>query len=426
VSPRRSRAGGARKRPARYTDVAPGPHLGAALRAHRKGSLREATEAYRAAIAAGDGALDAWVNLGAVCVQRGLVADARAAFAEATARAKDNARAQRDIGVGLATLGDFGMARAAFGAALALDPSRVGARIAWSRVCGEDGDGAEARHHAEAATRAAPEDPSAWLELHRARFDDARPDASIEAAARAVALDPSHGDARVLLSGALALRGDHRAAEAALGDEASVPPGLRDALHWCSEHPQARAFAYKREALAHAAAMAPTRGATLEFGVRFGVSTRVLAALTSGVVHGFDSFAGLPEPWGSVPRGAFSMEGVAPALPPNVALHVGLFDDTLPPFVAALAEPPRLVHVDSDLYASARAALTALGPRVTPGCVLLFDEYVGNARWREDEHRAFTEAAEAFRWRCEVLSRSWVTGQVALRVLSVDGRGPPG
>jgi tetratricopeptide (TPR) repeat protein len=423
--PRRSRAGGARKRPVRYTEALPGPELRAALHAHRKGALVTATEAYRAALVRDPDSLDAWTNLGAVLSLRGRAREAHAVYLEALVRGHHDPRALRDAGIGLAVLGYYADARNALGQCLLLDPAQVGARLALSRACGEDGDRPEALHHAEAAVQLAPEDVSAWLELHRARFDDARPAACAEAAARAVECAPEDVLARVCLAGALYRAGDAAGARAVLGDSA-VPEGLRTMVAAATEGhaPETRAFAYKRDALVHALSEAPGEGTVLEFGVRHGVSTRVLAA-GGRTVHGFDSFAGLPEAWQGMPAGAFSTEGEAPALPPNVVLHVGRFDDTLPGFVAAMTAAPALVHVDSDLYSSARAVLTALGPRVRPGCVLLFDEYFGNARWQEDEHRAMTEAAAAFGWRTAALSCSWVTGQAALRVLSA-GDGPRG
>ncbi|MFO0626159.1 MAG: class I SAM-dependent methyltransferase, partial [Polyangiales bacterium] len=150
-------------------------------------------------------------------------------------------------------------------------------------------------------------------------------------------------------------------------------------------------------------------------GVRHGASARVLAAACDEV-HGFDSFAGLPEAWQGMPPGAFSLEGRAPPLPPNVVLHVGPFSETAPAFARALRAPVRFAHVDSDLYASAATALDAIADRLGPGAVVLFDEYLGNARWRDDEHRALAEASAKFGWTTEVVSRSWVTGQAAFRV----------
>jgi hypothetical protein len=153
----------------------------------------------------------------------------------------------------------------------------------------------------------------------------------------------------------------------------------------------------------------------LEFGVRYGVSARVLAAHRV-TVHGFDSFEGLPRAWQGMPAGAFSMEGHTPELPANVVLHRGWFAEVAPAVVARVHLDPALVHLDGDLYESARDALAAVAPRVRAGCVLLFDEYLGNEGWRDDEHRAWEECVRAHGWRAEVLGASLVTGQVALRV----------
>lgn len=413
--PRRTRAGGARKRPARYTDAPPPDALRRALNAHRKGDLRAATDAYREALARDPASVDAWTNLGAVHVLRGHGCAAREALLRARALAPDDPRVQRDAGIGLATLGHFTDARRAFDACLSRDPAQLGARLALSRVCGEGGDRDAALHHAEAAVRDAPDDPSAWIELHRARYDDARVAPAREAAERARALAPDDVLARVLLAGALWREGARDGARALLDD--AVPEGLRAMLTAAMDGRSegTRAFAYKRDAIVHALDAAPAEGAVLEFGVRHGVSTRVLAA-RAAAVHGFDSFAGLPEAWQGMAPGAFSTEGEAPELPKNVVLHVGLFEDTLGPFVASTRGSPRLVHIDSDLYSSARTVLTALGPMIEPGCVLLFDEYFGNARWREDEHRALTEAAVRFGWETEALSLNWITGQAAFRI----------
>ena len=50
------------------------------------------------------------------------------------------------------------------------------------------------------------------------------------------------------------------------------------------------------------------RGLTLECGVYFGRSLRLIAARTPGPVHGFDSFEGLPEAW-SASEGAGADHG---------------------------------------------------------------------------------------------------------------------
>lgn len=410
MTPRRTRAGGARKRPARYDDAEPDPPLREALRAHKRGELAAATEGYREALRARPESLDALTNLGAVLSLRGRVREATEALDLALRAGWDAPRVARDVGMSLASLGLYRDARRAFARALELDATLVGALLAWSRACGEDGDPDEALAHAERAAALAPDDPSAWVEVHRATLRDEDPLRPLEAAERALGLDRDAPLPRVLLAGAQMRRGGV-SAEALDG----LPEGLRAAVAWAAAHP-APCFGYKREALAHALAQAPREGAVIEMGVRLGVSARVLAAHTARTVHGFDSFEGLPTAWRGLPAGAFSMEGEAPPLPANVTLHVGRFEDALPPFASRLEGPPALVHVDSDLYESARVSLETLGPRLAPGSVLLFDEYLGNERWRDDEHRAFTECSARFGWRWEVRSRSLVTGQVALRL----------
>jgi len=154
----------------------------------------------------------------------------------------------------------------------------------------------------------------------------------------------------------------------------------------------------------------------VELGVRHGVSTRLLAARPAARVHAFDSFFGLPTRWHDKPPGAFTTNGETPAVPANVTFHIGLFEDTLPPFAASLRESPSLLHIDSDLHASAATVLSVLGPHLAPGTVLLFDEYLGNSHWRQDEHRALEEATAAFSWSFDVVALSWITGQLCIRL----------
>jgi NAD(P)-dependent dehydrogenase (short-subunit alcohol dehydrogenase family) len=80
-------------------------------------------------------------------------------------------------------------------------------------------------------------------------------------------------------------------------------------------------------------------GLFLEFGVEKGASANFIAGLiaaggASAVLHAFDSFEGLPESWEGTfeTRGKFTVSGKIPRLPPNVRVHKGWFDATLPGF----------------------------------------------------------------------------------------------
>jgi thioredoxin-like negative regulator of GroEL len=407
---RRSRAGGARKQPVCYGDPqASSPTLRAAQRGHRKGQLAEAAALYRAVLDQDPTCLDARVNLGSLHARAGAASAARALFVEVLASVTDP-RALRDVAFGLLHIGALPQARTAFERALEGNASLIGARLGLARLCGELGDHEAAVHHARRAVHDAPEEASAHLELHRALFDDRALDPCIEAAARAVSLDPGYALARYLLAGALARSGCVDEARQALGSEGLIEAGLVDAL-WYALRPGLRCFSTKRATLLFALELAPSQGPVIDLGVRHGVSTRLLAEASGAEVHGFDSFQGLPESWQSRPAGAFSTAGELPPVPPSVRLYPGLFAETLPPFAATLREPPRLIHVDCDLYSSAAEAFSCLGPLVRPGCVIVLDEYIGNASFREDEHRALHEAAARLGWRIDERCLNWITGQ---------------
>ncbi len=157
-------------------------------------------------------------------------------------------------------------------------------------------------------------------------------------------------------------------------------------------------------------------GLVLEFGVRFGTSIRQISTLVDQTVHGFDSFQGLPESWHNEAKGSYSTKGVIPSVPQNVTLHGGWFEETLPPFVKQHPEPIRFMNIDCDIYSSTKTVLEIFAKQIIPGTVIVFDEYIGNEHWREDEFKAFQEAVLKYGWKYEYLCFSFMTGQVVVRM----------
>jgi hypothetical protein len=157
-------------------------------------------------------------------------------------------------------------------------------------------------------------------------------------------------------------------------------------------------------------------GLWLEFGVYRGRSICTFAAATDKVVHGFDSFEGLPEFWDTNnPKGVYSLAGTIPSgaidgsndenpgmydssptrkvkpWPKNVNLVKGLFQDTLEDFLKDHPGSAAFVHIDSDIYSSADYVLKQLEERIVPGTVLAFDEICDYPDYREHEIKAFAE-----------------------------------
>lgn len=134
-------------------------------------------------------------------------------------------------------------------------------------------------------------------------------------------------------------------------------------------------------------------GLFLEFGVAGGSSINFIAANTDTIVHGFDSFQGLPEDWRpGVGMGAFKKpQNWLPEMRENVQLHVGWFDATLPEFLVKHDEDIAFLHIDCDLYSSTKTVLSLLAERLKPGSVIVFDEYFSYIGWESHEHAAFEE-----------------------------------
>lgn len=178
-------------------------------------------------------------------------------------------------------------------------------------------------------------------------------------------------------------------------------------------------FAYTYDML-HLAMDAATidDGLVLECGVFHGKSIRMIAShWPDSVVHGFDTFEGIPEQWGAEPAGSYSTHGLLPPAPDNVIYHAGLFSETLPLFLDAQQGPVRFLNIDCDLYSSTVQIFNALHQRIVPGTIIVFDEYVMHANWKLDEFLAFQEAVSKYGWRYEYLGISLVSKQAVVRII---------
>lgn len=157
----------------------------------------------------------------------------------------------------------------------------------------------------------------------------------------------------------------------------------------------------------------------LEFGVATGTTLRQLAALAPAQqkLYGFDWFQGLPEPWMSggkefEPKGKFACPQPHD-FPANVEIVDGLFQDTLESFLFAHPDDYcGLVHIDCDLYSSARYVLETLGDRLHQA-IVVFDEFFIEQQNIENEQRALYDFLAANpRLRAEHLGRHHPHGAV--------------
>jgi O-methyltransferase len=158
----------------------------------------------------------------------------------------------------------------------------------------------------------------------------------------------------------------------------------------------------------------------LEFGTASGTSLRWWLERnrnTQSRFHAFDTFTGLPEDWGGVRAGTFTQQGKPPEVNDGrCTFHVGLFSQTLPPFLAgARLDRKLVVHVDPDLYSSTLYLLTMLASRMKTGDVLLLADFC-SLRHPTHVFRAFHDFVSAYGLDYEVLASSNFGHQTAVRV----------
>lgn len=161
-------------------------------------------------------------------------------------------------------------------------------------------------------------------------------------------------------------------------------------------------------------------GLWLEFGVHAGGTINRIAPYTQKTIYGFDSFEGLPEEWtGRIeqngvhyPKGTFSLGGWMPNVLPNVKLIKGWYKDTLPKFMNEHKEPISFLHIDSDIYSSAKDIFNHTYKKIANNCVIVFDELIGYPGFEQHEWKAWWEFVEQFN-----ISFEWIGGNPSGKIV---------
>ena len=154
-----------------------------------------------------------------------------------------------------------------------------------------------------------------------------------------------------------------------------------------------------------------------EFGVWRGEAFRYLIK-TFKKGYGFDTFEGLPEDWHDEAAGTYSSGGNVPKVKGGKFI-VGKFEDTLPGFFAEERPIASIINFDADLYSSTICALNHAKPVIDKHTILIFDEFLMNNNWEEDEYKALEEFCATNNYTYEVLAISFFTKQVAVKLIGI-------
>ncbi len=168
-------------------------------------------------------------------------------------------------------------------------------------------------------------------------------------------------------------------------------------------------------------------GMYIEMGVGSGKSINFIASLNPrNTIYGFDSFEGLPSDWNTrkdfhIPKGSFKLnkELAYPPIVNNVCLMKGLFCNTLPVFKKLTLKncPISFIHVDCDLYESAKDVFDFLGDNIVSGSILVFDEFYNYEGHEKDEFKAFEEFLNQSGKRAEYIAFNQNWEQAVAKIL---------
>lgn len=150
----------------------------------------------------------------------------------------------------------------------------------------------------------------------------------------------------------------------------------------------------------------------LEFGVWKGDATRYWSKLLKhpqSVLHGFDSFEGLPEAWNhATGKSHFSTDGQIPVIDDSrVKFFKGWFDQTLKTYKVP-AHTQLMLNLDADLYSSTKTVLDYFKEYIKPGTFIYFDEF--NDRFHE--MKAFDEFIKETGMKFKVVGANQILSNV--------------
>ena len=239
-------------------------------------------------------------------------------------------------------------------------------------------------------------------------------DEAIEILKKLIHIDNNHFNAKSMLACLEYFKGNHKNFNNLINSNNSNDSYIRS-FKWVFSLPKLpKLFFNKKDFFDGVTAISDKSRPFYEFGVWNGVSFKYLIN-TFGRGFGFDTFTGIPEKWHDNPAGTYSSFGSIPQISGGEFI-VGKFEDTLPKFFSKKRSVASLINFDADLYSSTICALNNTKDIIDEDTILVFDEFLMNDRWEEDEYKALEEFCNNFNFSYDVLAVSFYTKQIGVKL----------
>ena len=239
-------------------------------------------------------------------------------------------------------------------------------------------------------------------------------DEAIEILKKLIHIDNNHFNAKSMLACLEYFKGNHKNFNNLINSNNSNDSYIRS-FKWVFSLPKLpKLFFNKKDFFDGVTAISDKSRPFYEFGVWNGVSFKYLINIF-GRGFGFDTFTGIPEKWHDNPAGTYSSFGSIPQISGGEFI-VGKFEDTLPKFFSKKRSVASLINFDADLYSSTICALNNAKDIIDADTILVFDEFLMNDRWEEDEYKALEEFCNNFNFSYDVLAVSFYTKQIGVKL----------
>ena len=346
--------------------------------------FEEATISYHKAIKYDPNYAEAHNNLGNALLGLGRLDESEASYKQAIALKPDYARAHNNLGNALQELGRVNESEASYKQAIALKPDLTDVYL---NLSGCEKTINDAEH---------------WID-------------------KALKVDADHLPARLMKAALRFYQGDRIAFDSLMRSKFNQHAYMRS-FSWVFSLPNLPELHFNMwyffDAIVKKSIISKP---FYEFGVWKGSSFKYLIKFFKKG-YGFDTFTGLPEDWylGShiEKEGTYSSDGNVPKIKGGEFI-VGKFEDTLPVFFSERRPTASVINFDADLYSSTICALNFSKQIIDKDTILVFDEFIMNESWEQDEFKALNEFCSVNGFSYEVVAISFLTKQVAVKLVGI-------
>ena len=384
-------------------------NLGELFRA--EGEIKKAKICYEKAIKANPNLASSYNNLGLVYKRNKDNIKAKDLFLKSIEIDPNFANPNYNLGIIYKELGDYKKAKSYYEKVIKINPNHADTYNNLAIINEELGQTQNAKENYNKAIKINPKHSIALWNSHILAFDI---NEALSILKKISEIDNQNIKAKIMIGALEGYKGNYELYNILLKSDNSEHPYMRS-IKWIFSLPKLPEIFFNRWSFFDAMiSLSDISKPFYEFGVWNGVSFKYLIkAFKEG--FGFDTFTGIPETWHNEPVGNYTNFGAIPNIKGG-ELIVGRFEDTLPKFFQEKRPIASLINFDADLYSSTICALNNSIDIIDNNTILIFDEFIMNNNWEEDEFKAINEFCENLKIDYEVIAFSLATKQVAIKL----------